>query len=380
MNKITTLLFMLLISLTVSAQSDFDIAKEFMSKKGKNIVDNSRAMTRGVSDKKYSIFHGDDGKGFCIVANGEVVGYDTENTANEDDMPCCLKEMLLESYSKSTKAAKTRSDYTPDWWTPRNVTPIEPLLTTHWSQGSPYNDMLEKKSGICSVIAYVQILHYFRVPQTFEDKTTSKGEYFPITTFNHDLILDKYERGQYTDEQAYEVAKFISYYYNIGSSGFETYYGMKKYTVWTNKENHYLETDEFLEKGLPIWTCGTHNGVGHAFVIDGRDSEGRYHVNFGWGGGNDGYYVMPDCEEHDSKYDGNNSVLGYMDNTLFQYYVIEPKLFSWSYTTDIYKPNFDVAKISNTDVYNLQGVKVGNSLEGLPKGVYIQGGKKYMVK
>ena len=85
---------------------------------------------------------------------------------------------------------------------------------------------------------------------------------------------------------------------------------------------------------------------------------------------------MPDCEEHDSKYDGDNSILGYMDDTLFQYYVIEPKLFSWSYTTDIYKPNFDVAKASNTDVYNLQGVKVGNSLEGLPKGVYIQNGKK----
>ena len=89
---------------------------------------------------------------------------------------------------------------------------------------------------------------------------------------------------------------------------------------------------------------------------------------------------MPDCEEHDSKYDGDNSILGYMDDTLFQYYVIEPKLFSWSYTTDIYKPNFDVAKASNTDVYNLQGVKVGNSLEGLPKGIYIQGGKKYVVK
>jgi hypothetical protein len=36
--------------------------------------------------------------------------------------------------------------------------------------------------------------------------------------------------------------------------------------------------------------------------------------------------------------------------------------------------------IPNNNVYNLQGRKVGNSLEGLPKGVYIQNKKKQVVK
>lgn len=31
-------------------------------------------------------------------------------------------------------------------------------------------------------------------------------------------------------------------------------------------------------------------------------------------------------------------------------------------------------------VYNLKGQYVGDSLEGLPKGIYIAGGKKYIVK
>ena len=86
------ILFMLLFSLTVSAQSDFDIAKEFMSKKGVTLKNNP-SKTRG-ENKPYSVFNGEDGKGFAIVVNGNVVGYDTENTANEDEMPCCLKEML----------------------------------------------------------------------------------------------------------------------------------------------------------------------------------------------------------------------------------------------------------------------------------------------
>ena len=368
------ILFMLLFSLTVSAQSDFDIAKEFMSKKGVTLKNNP-SKTRG-ENKPYSVFNGEDGKGFAIVVNGNVVGYDTENTANEDEMPCCLKEMLLKKYP--SKTAKTRGDdYAPSWWTPRNITPIEPLMTTQWSQNSPYND-IERRGGICAGIAYAQILHYFRVPQTFEDRTTSDGEYFPITTFNHDLMLDKYEKGKYTEEEAYEVARFIHYYCHIDAYGLEDVFGMESHWVTSDEDNHYRKIDEFLENGIPLWVGGDglNGSPGHAFVLDGRDSEGRYHANLGWGGEWDGYYVLPDCDEHFGDYDGNFYIHKYMSTCSYGFYYVVPRLFSWSYTTDIYKPNFDVAKVNNTDVYNLQGVKVGNSLEGLPKGIYIQGGKK----
>lgn len=367
------ILFLMVLFTTGSyAQSDFEIAQAFMSKKGVKLVPNERSTTRG-TDTPYSIFNGSEGKGFCIVADGDVVGYDASNTIDVDNMPCCL-ELIL---NKRSKTAKTRSDYKPDWWKPRNVTPIKPLLTTHWHQGSPYND-IAKLSGICSGIAFCQILHYFRVPQTFADKTTKNGDYFPITTFNHDLMLDRYREGEFTEDEANEVANFVYYYCNINCYGLEDCYGMEMRTVWTTKNNHYLETDEYLEQGIPIWTGGSHKGSEHAFVIDGRDSEGRYHVNLGWGGTGDGYYVMPDCAEHDGTYDGNSTAEGYMDNALLQFYVIIPRLFSWSYTTNVIKPITPIS--TDTNVYNLQGVKVGNSLNGLPKGIYIQGRKKHIVK
>jgi hypothetical protein len=149
---------MVLFTTVCYAQSDFEIAQEFMNKKGVKLVPNKRSATRG-ADTPYSIFNSSEGKGFCIVANGDVVGYDTSNTIDVDNMPCCL-ELIL---SKCSKIGKTRSDYTPDWWTPRNVTPINPLLTTHWHQDSPYNDILQR-SGICTIIAFTQILH--SVPMT----------------------------------------------------------------------------------------------------------------------------------------------------------------------------------------------------------------------
>lgn len=376
MKKSISLLVLVLIALSMSAQSDFDIAQSFMSKKGVKLVNNERFLTRGV-DSPYSIYNGEDNKGFAIVVNGSVVGYDTDNVASEDEMPCCLKELILSSY---TKKAKTRGDdYVPDWWTPRNVMPINPLMTTKWSQNSPYND-IERRGGICAGIAYAQILHYFRIPQTFEDRTTSDGEYFPITTFNHDLMLDEYVKGKYTEEQAYEVAKFIHYYCHIDCYGLEDVFGMEKHWVESDSTNHYKKIDEFLEQGIPLWVGGNgiREGSGHAFVLDGRDSEGRYHANLGFGGNWDGYYVLPDCNEHFNKYDGDFYVHKYMSTCSYGFYYIIPRLFSWSYTTDVAKPFIYVS--SSDDVYNLQGVKVGNSLEGLPKGVYIQNKKKQVVK
>jgi hypothetical protein len=370
------ILFLMVLFTTVCyAQSDFDVAQEFMSKKGVKLVPNKRSATRG-TDTPYSIFNGSDGKGFCIVANGDVVGYDTSNTIDVDNMPCCL-ELIL---SKCSKIGKTRSDYTPDWWTPRNVTPINPLLTTHWHQDSPYNDILQR-SGICTIIAFTQILHYFRVPQTYMDWTTNNGDVFPMTSFNHDLMLDEYLKGKYTEEEKKEIANFINYYGNIDFDGLVDAYGMEEHWVTSDKNNYYKHIDECLEQGIPFWVGGkslTGTG-GHAFVIDGRDSEGRYHANLGWGGEGDGYYVLADCEEHYDTYNGKNRIEKYMNTCSSGFYYIVPRLFSWNYTTDMASHKINTAYV-NSDAYNLQGIKVGTSLEGLPKGIYIQNKKKHIIK
>ena len=50
--------------------------------------------------------------------------------------------------------------------------------------------------------------------------------------------------------------------------------------------------DWLLERDCPIEVYAKN----HGYVVDGRDSEGKYHVNFGWGGACDGYYVFPDTK------------------------------------------------------------------------------------
>ena len=48
--------------------------------------------------------------------------------------------------------------------------------------------------------------------------------------------------------------------------------------------------------------------------------------------------------------------------------------------TDIQEQVNERINMTTSGVYNLQGVKVGNSLQGLPKGIYIVNKKKVIVK
>jgi hypothetical protein len=153
-----------------------------MGKKGVKLSPNERSTTRG-TDTSYSIFNGSEGKGFCIVSNGNVIGYDTENTVEDDNVPCCFKE-LLNVISKTVTTSKTRG------LTTRSVKPIEPIIKTKWGQTSPYNDSISQKTNICAYVAEAQILHYYRVNFYIEKHFLCSNlpvDLYP-TTFDHDLI------------------------------------------------------------------------------------------------------------------------------------------------------------------------------------------------
>lgn len=47
-----------------------------------------------------------------------------------------------------------------------------------------------------------------------------------------------------------------------------------------------------LDNNRPILYGGTNSGGGHAFVLDGYDSDNKFHVNLGWGGISNGYYLL----------------------------------------------------------------------------------------
>ncbi|MFO7867963.1 MAG: C10 family peptidase [Bacteroidales bacterium] len=47
-----------------------------------------------------------------------------------------------------------------------------------------------------------------------------------------------------------------------------------------------------LQNGRPVYVSIPGDPIGHAIVVDGYDSLGYFHINFGWGGTNNGYYML----------------------------------------------------------------------------------------
>jgi Leucine-rich repeat (LRR) protein len=60
-----------------------------------------------------------------------------------------------------------------------------------------------------------------------------------------------------------------------------------------------------LDGGNPVYVTISGEPVGHAFVADGYDSEGYIHLNFGWGGSHNGYYLLNTGKRFS---DGNNLI------------------------------------------------------------------------
>lgn len=203
---------------------------------------------------------------------------------------------------------------------------VEPLVSSHWDQGTPYNNFCPTKNGQrsvtgCVATALAQVLRYHRYPENGEGSlsknyfgntyTANYGE----TTYDFDNMLDDYFYGSYTSEQAKAVATLMLHcglavnmdYSPSGSGAYSDVaaQGMRRYFGITTAECHNrsdYNTPEWknliyaeLAAGHPMYYSGidalSYDG-GHAFVCDGYNEKGLLHINWGWSGKDDGYFNM----------------------------------------------------------------------------------------
>jgi len=404
MKKSIVVLLMAFTAVSVFAQKQFEIANEFMSKKGIRLIDKDCSKKLD-SNSSYSLFKGENGKGFAIVANGCVIGYSDESSCDENNIPDVIKSLIKAYSTPTTKHRSPQVNY-PSWYTPKNVKPIPYMIKSKWHQGYPYNAMCpyeDRKQCIagCVGVAFAQLMYYYRLPyETNYFFTMScgnpKNEILP-TTFDYDKMFDKYDEKIHTQENVDAVAKLVyycaqvvntSYHWNSACAAWADYIQpnleniglfdeIKWYHVgYDDNPSEEIDTilnvvDEYLEQGIPLVACGG----GHCYIIDGRDSDGLYHINTGWGDGNwNGHFILKP-----SRYDDDWGV-NYRYQKYFGFYAFTATrefVKTRSASMGVSIPQVDK---TNGNVYNMQGKKVGNSLDVLPKGIYIKNGKKYIVK
>ncbi len=217
---------------------------------------------------------------------------------------------------------------------------IEPMVGASWHQSSPFNnDCPEGAAAGCGATAVAQILNYYKMPSHGYGEYNHNGVNYKLEDYpiGWDNILNTYTKGNYTEANSAAVA-WLVYLTGLSmdmkygkTSSPRTYasmlWGMQHY-LHISPDSRYLHRhnystsewkamiDKQLEAGHPVFYRGTYidsdnKGIGHMFVIDGKNSEGLYHVNFGHADSSQDKYVDLDYinqSSGDDVYPGNKSV------------------------------------------------------------------------
>ncbi len=248
---------------------------------------------------------------------------------------------------------------------------IATLMTTHWHQSWPYNNLCPYITGTtnraatgCVATAASQIIYYWR--KDLDDRTKYNTPSFgygdaPVTEsipsgtpLKWDLMQDSYSSSD-PEECTTAVATLVAC---VGASGWLTYGSStggdidKQCDVFSGQfglnggscvwKGSYSQSKwesmiiEDLELGRPMLYAGYNSGGGHAVVVDGyQASTNLFHFNFGWGSGYDGYFTVDDT----NGMNGYNESQGMVWN-------IYPK--SPNVTAELNVPEQFISRVENT--------------------------------
>ena len=327
----------------VSPEVASTVARNFMARQGSEVQ--FKLVDCGLSDMY--LFAGTGG-GFVLVAGDDcvhpILGYSlTAPVATP--LPEHITDWL-HGYSEETAMLRERNE-TPsqqvrdEWKVLIKNTPdvpvysvvVSPLLTTTWKQGSPYNTLCphdslnrETKAG-CVAIALAQVMKYWNHPVQGEGSYSyynanngTVSANFGATTYDWAHMSNSLNSSSATvNVNAVAtlvfhagVAAKMKYGYSsssattVSSNSLTTVTGERALRTFFkyDKALHSVRRDVvgdsvwkvLLDNELvahrPVIFSGHDVSGGHAFICDGSNSAGFYHINWGWGGYCDGYYQM----------------------------------------------------------------------------------------
>lgn len=287
----------------------------------------------------YYVFPNGEGKGFTVVSGDdrlpEVVGYSDKGTYDEENLPSnyvgfmkAYEEMVGQLDNGDSRASASIAEAKALRSSGYQQPTVAPLLgSIQWNQMTPYNKMCPMYNSTnrsvtgCVATAMAQVMMYYQYPKTLQADIPAY-----VTRTNH-LSIPQINKGEsydwnnmlpqyasdeplnYTDAQAAAVARLL---YHCGvacemdygsSSGanvtpaiLSTYFGYDSDLMQDlNRDVFTLaEWSQIMDKELtakrPILYSGQSSDGGHEFVCDGSDGNGLYHINWGWGGYQDGYF------------------------------------------------------------------------------------------
>ena len=400
------------------------IAKDFFEKsdiKGTPVpvkYDLKVSPTRSNEDLNstpFSIYNAEQGNAFVIINNhkggNKIIGYCRNCSFNKETVPTGLKDLLtayiLNCQTKIIKKQSTISTVKK---------PVAPLIKTRWGQYYPYNASCPISSNNrkcvtgCVATAMAQILYYYyckdpnkmvkelahAIPSYYHNFTiegVSKGTpiHWEDMTETYDANSSEYSieavsdlmyicgtsiRTQYNDDttDGSSASIYSGDAYTADGFPFPTGadFALKRYFNFSStfiKSNSFSKKDWInsiyneLINARPILYSGYNaKNAAHASIIDGYDSSGLFHINWGWNGLYDGYYNI---EESVNEYEYLNSPT--------MLYKLMPKDES---ETNISKTTLNKTK-SKGKFYSITGKQIKTPYRH--NGIFINNGKKIII-
>lgn len=290
-------------------------------------------------EASYYVFNIDEDAGFVIVSGDDrmepILGYSEHGSFDAGQLPEHVRAWL-DSYADQQNYLNTHPQSRAMRAGATSMTAIKPLLNSQWYQKEPYNNLCEmdpvtNKRCVtgCLATAMAQIMFYWKYPAktkaTIPSYTTTtrsiKTQAYSPTTLNWSYMQNTYKNvTSETFKNAVATLMVLcgcsiemDYTSSVSSStspmvsnAMKTYFGYAS-SIHREDRNHYqasqwnkLIYDE-LSAGRPVLYAGQSTGGGHAFVVDGYDGNGMFHVNWGWDGEYDGYFLLSalDAEGND---------------------------------------------------------------------------------
>lgn len=317
------------------------IAKQFAVNPGKFTASNVDVRLnyvannmKGVAD--LYVFNRGDNEGFVMVSGDDatplVLGYSDKGSFNYDEAPDALKMMLkeyqvymewLRQHPNAAQAPRLNYDLQP-----YGVTPI--CGEVHWHQFPPYNNNCPPSSKAltsngrcyagCVPIAFATIMKGLKYPTrgcgenryTFMLDGHEQVAYakFNDYSYNYSSMKNGYGENAYNaqavSELVYEVGVAFHTIYSGSSSdalvrnvfrGIIAFFNYNANIQYVQKSSYAYNEDAWyemmyneLDNGRPIYYTGRRTidndgnpcDVGHAYVLDGYDANGKVHVNWGF--------------------------------------------------------------------------------------------------
>lgn len=340
-----------------SSEEALRIAGEFSKTNIRHMPGHSPVAGRKseIADSSSVYFAVNTADGFVLVGADdrlpEVLGYSESGSFEPDQMPPAMR-YWFDCYAEEMESINSQSSIRRQQ---ASISAVAPLMASKWNQSAPYNNLApayndegSKCVTGCVATAMAQVMYYHKHPQTGTGshsylwvctnpagKSGTLSANFGNTTYDWVNMLDNYRTG-YTATQADAVATLM---YHCGvsidmgygqSSGAYTekvpvalknYFGydanyqrIKKAMYPADSLNAIIAAE--LKANRPVIVSGSNDEGGHAFVCDGCDNKGYFHINWGWGGSNDAYYLLTALNPGSSQGIGGTTK-GYNKGTAF---------------------------------------------------------------